>query len=83
MSHDYSDSTLKKLFSLSGNICAFKSCNSKIIDEFESVIGEICHIYWITLIRRPHQIFYNIQFKSCKSVNTKLYLLENQIMDNK
>jgi hypothetical protein len=45
MSHDYSDSTLKKLFSLSGNICAFKSCNSKIIDEFESVIGEICHIY--------------------------------------
>ena len=44
MSRNYSDSTLKKLFSLSGNICAFKSCNSKIIDEFESVIGEISHI---------------------------------------
>jgi hypothetical protein len=44
MSRNYSDSTLKKLFSLSGNICAFKSCNSKIIDEFESVIGVICHI---------------------------------------
>ncbi len=44
MSRNYSDPTLKKLFSLSGNICAFKSCNSKIIDEFESVIGVICHI---------------------------------------
>lgn len=44
MSRNYSDSTLKKLFSLSGNICAFKSCNSKIIDEFESIIGEISHI---------------------------------------
>lgn len=44
MSRNYSDSTLKKLFSLSGNICAFKSCSLKIIDEFESVIGEISHI---------------------------------------
>lgn len=44
MSRIYSDSTLKKLFSLSGNICAFKSCSLKIIDEFESVIGEISHI---------------------------------------
>ena len=37
MSRNYSEPILKKLFSLSGNICAFKSCNSKIIDEFESV----------------------------------------------
>lgn len=44
MSRNYSQSTLKKLFSLSGNICTFTECNSKIIDEFESVIGEICHI---------------------------------------
>lgn len=44
MGRYYTDSILKKLFSLSGNICAFNSCNSKIIDEFGSIIGEICHI---------------------------------------
>ena len=36
--------TLKKLFALSGNICAFPGCNEKIVDDNEVVMGVICHI---------------------------------------
>ena len=37
-------STIKKLFALSGNQCAFPSCKNRIIDSNGTVIGEICHI---------------------------------------
>ena len=37
--------TLKKLFALSGNKCAFPNCNNPIYDtENDSLIGEMCHI---------------------------------------
>ena len=37
-------STLKKLFALSGNCCAFPGCTEKMIDEAGAVIGQVCHI---------------------------------------
>lgn len=41
----YSDPTLKKLFALSGNQCAFPGCPAPIIDDDTGlVVGEICHI---------------------------------------
>jgi hypothetical protein len=43
MSRSYSQRTLKLLFALSGNQCAFPSCKEKIVDDF-NVLGEICHI---------------------------------------
>lgn len=36
-------STVKKLFALSGNKCAFEDCNNNLIDD-NALIGEICHI---------------------------------------
>lgn len=39
----YTETTLKKLFALSGNMCAFPGCKQNIIDE-DMVVGEICHI---------------------------------------
>ena len=37
--------TVKKLFALSGNKCAFPNCNNPIYDtENDSLLGEICHI---------------------------------------
>ncbi|MCA1622468.1 MAG: hypothetical protein LC768_01885 [Acidobacteria bacterium] len=37
--------TIKKLFALSGNVCAFPKCPMPLIDEDSgSVIGEMCHI---------------------------------------
>ncbi|MBQ9246450.1 Fic family protein [bacterium] len=36
--------TVKKLFALSGNICAFPSCCEPIISAEGSVVGDICHI---------------------------------------
>ncbi len=41
-----SEKTVKKLFALSGNLCAFPGCGCKIVDSSssESIIGEICHI---------------------------------------
>lgn len=37
--------TIKKLFGLSGNTCAFQDCSSSLIDgKTLSVTGEICHI---------------------------------------
>lgn len=35
---------VKRLFALSGNQCAYPSCDEKIVDEKGTVIGEICHI---------------------------------------
>jgi hypothetical protein len=39
-----SEQTIKKLFALSGNICAFPGCQSPIIESSGTVTGEICHI---------------------------------------
>jgi hypothetical protein len=36
--------TIKKLFALSGNICAFPGCNEKIVDDNDKLMGKICHI---------------------------------------
>jgi hypothetical protein len=41
---NYSESTLKKLFALSGNRCAFPNCNVNIVSEDNILFGEICHI---------------------------------------
>lgn len=41
----YTDATLKKLFALSGNVCAFPGCPAPIVDDDSGiVVGEICHI---------------------------------------
>ncbi len=41
----YTDRTLKKLFALSGNVCAFPGCNAPIVDtDTGVVVGDICHI---------------------------------------
>ncbi|MBX2948108.1 MAG: hypothetical protein KF704_02425 [Crocinitomicaceae bacterium] len=37
-------SVVKRLFALSGNQCAFTGCQEHIVDEYGTVIGEICHI---------------------------------------
>lgn len=36
--------TIKKLFGLSGNRCAFPDCTEKMIDQSGTLIGEVCHI---------------------------------------
>jgi len=36
--------SIKKLFSLSGNLCAFPSCNLPIVESSGTITGEICHI---------------------------------------
>lgn len=41
----YTEVTLKKLFALSGNVCAFPGCTAPIVDTEHGVVtGEICHI---------------------------------------
>jgi hypothetical protein len=37
-------SVIKKLFAFSGNLCSFPGCLEKIVDEYGTIIGEICHI---------------------------------------
>jgi hypothetical protein len=39
-----STTTIKKLFALSGNWCAFPDCTEKMIDESGTLIGQVCHI---------------------------------------
>lgn len=36
--------TLRRLFTLSGNQCAFPGCNHKLVDEDGVFVAEICHI---------------------------------------
>jgi|GEM_PF-998109 len=36
--------TIKKLFALSGNLCAFPECPDHIVNTDGSLIGQICHI---------------------------------------
>ncbi len=41
---DYKEATLKSLFALSGNQCAYGACRHPVIDEFGSVVAQIAHI---------------------------------------
>lgn len=37
--------TVKRLFAVSGNLCAFPSCSTPLVDPHSgSIVGEICHI---------------------------------------
>jgi len=36
--------TLNRLFAFSGNECAFPGCTSKLIDDEDNFIGQVCHI---------------------------------------
>jgi hypothetical protein len=38
------EKTIKQLFALSGNVCAFPKCTQRIIDESYIVVGAVCHI---------------------------------------
>lgn len=41
----YTEPTLKKLFALAGNECAFPNCENPVFDTTEgSLVGQICHI---------------------------------------
>lgn len=39
-----SEKTIKRLFALSGNLCAFPGCSLPIVENVETITGEICHI---------------------------------------
>lgn len=49
------ESTIKVLFALSGNECAFTDCAIKLVQDRNNLIGEICHIE----ARRPDGARYN------------------------
>ncbi len=36
--------TIKRLFALSGNICAFLKCTTPVVNEEGIILGDICHI---------------------------------------
>lgn len=38
------DKTIKRLFAMSGNICAFPGCSMPIVESAGTITGEICHI---------------------------------------
>lgn len=40
----YTDKTLKRLFGLSGNICAFPDCNKQLVNQMNAKNSNICHI---------------------------------------
>lgn len=39
-----SEKTIKRLFAMSGNICAFPGCQLPIVESVGTITGEICHI---------------------------------------
>lgn len=41
---NYSDKTLKRLFGLSGNKCAFPGCNRRLVNQDNAKDSNICHI---------------------------------------
>lgn len=43
-SRNYSDPTLKRLFSLSGNQCVFPNCEQENVLQNKTIVAEICHI---------------------------------------
>ena len=51
-----SQRTIKRLFAVSGNRCAFPNCQTHLSDEHGIIIGEICHIEADSLV------LYNISF---------------------
>ncbi len=40
-----SETTIKRLFAMSGNLCAFPGCALPIVEAVGTVTGEICHIH--------------------------------------
>lgn len=40
----YTEKTLKRLFGLSGNICAFPNCNTRLVNTKNALDSNICHI---------------------------------------
>lgn len=36
--------TVKRLFAVSNNCCAFRGCDRRLVDAGGVVVGEICHI---------------------------------------
>jgi len=40
----YTDKTLKRLFALSGNMCAFPGCDKLLVNENNAKDSNICHI---------------------------------------
>jgi hypothetical protein len=79
----YTDLTLKKLFVLSGNVCAFPRCPAPIYDTEENVItGEICHIKG----KRPNGPRYDfLQTKEQRNGYENLILMcspHNKIVDD-
>ncbi len=38
------EKTIKKLFALSGNKCAFNGCNHRLVDKHGNIFAQICHI---------------------------------------
>lgn len=41
---NYSDKTLKRLFALSGNLCAFPNCGAVLVNQRNALDSNICHI---------------------------------------
>lgn len=39
------EKTIKRLFALSGNLCAFPGCSLPIVESAGTITGEICHIH--------------------------------------
>lgn len=39
------EKTIKRLFALSGNLCAYPGCSLAIVESVGTVTGEICHIH--------------------------------------
>ena len=39
-----SEKTIRRLFAMSGNMCAFPGCATPIFEESTTLTGEICHI---------------------------------------
>jgi hypothetical protein len=41
---NYTDQSIKKLFALSGNLCAFPGCNKRLVNTKNALDSNICHI---------------------------------------
>ena len=41
---NYSQKTIKRLFALSGNQCAFPNCNKTLVNQSNALESNICHI---------------------------------------
>jgi hypothetical protein len=59
-----SETTVRRLFALSGNLCAFPDCSLRIVEPDGTITGEICHIRahrdgfgnLVLLCRRHHKL---------------------------